>query len=83
MFSHCWNEFDANNVSSLASSSSVMQLFFANQTCDPFTAESKACTLGNFPDYSVNVSSSDDIVAAVNFARDNNIRFVIKNTGHE
>ncbi|KAJ5379865.1 uncharacterized protein N7496_002293 [Penicillium cataractarum] len=67
----------------LASSSSVMQLFFANQTCDPFTAETKACTLGNFPDYSVNVSSSADIVAAVNFARDNNIRFVIKNTGHD
>jgi hypothetical protein len=60
-----------------------MQMFFANQSCDPFSAESKACQLGNFPDYAVNVSCSSDIVAAVNFARDNNIRFVIKNTGHE
>lgn len=60
-----------------------MQMFFANQSCDPFTAESQACQLGNFPSYAVNVSSAADIVAAVNFARNNNIRFVIKNTGHE
>lgn len=60
-----------------------MQMFFANQSCDPFSAESKTCQLGNFPDYAVNVSCSSDIVAAVNFARNNNIRFVIKNTGHE
>ncbi|KAJ5174331.1 uncharacterized protein N7482_000208 [Penicillium canariense] len=67
----------------LASSSSVMQVYFANQTCDPFTAESQPCQLGNFPDYSVNVSSSADIVAAVQFAQAKNIRFVIKNTGHD
>jgi hypothetical protein len=31
----------------------------------------------------VDVSSSEDVIAAVKFARKNNIRFVIKNTGHE
>ncbi|RDW61691.1 putative isoamyl alcohol oxidase [Aspergillus mulundensis] len=65
------------------SSSSIMQQFFANRSCDPFTAESSACELGNYVSYAVNVSSSDDVVAAVNFAQDNNIRFVIKNTGHD
>lgn len=68
---------------SLDSSSSVMQTYFANQTCDPFSAKSKPCTLGNYVSYAVNVSSSDQVIAAVNFARENNIRFVIRNTGHE
>ncbi|KAJ5972923.1 uncharacterized protein N7479_002841 [Penicillium vulpinum] len=67
----------------LDSSSSVMQTYFANQTCDPFTAKSKPCHLGNYVSYAVNVSSSDQVVAAVDFARDNNIRFVIRNTGHD
>ncbi|KAH6679766.1 hypothetical protein B0J14DRAFT_533858 [Halenospora varia] len=65
------------------SSSSVMAPFFANQSCDPFTPSSSPCSLGNYVDYAVNVSSSGDIVAAVNFAQQNNIRFVIRNTGHD
>ncbi|KAJ5139393.1 uncharacterized protein N7515_004241 [Penicillium bovifimosum] len=65
------------------SSSSVMQTYFANQTCDPFTPKSKPCHLGNYVNYAVNVSSSDQVIAAVNFARENNIRFVIRNTGHD
>ncbi|EPS33218.1 hypothetical protein PDE_08180 [Penicillium oxalicum 114-2] len=67
----------------LSSPTSVMQIFFTNQTCSPFSAEASSCTLGNFPSYAVNASSASDIQTAVNFARDNNIRFVIKNTGHD
>ncbi|KAK7187413.1 hypothetical protein DPSP01_002537 [Paraphaeosphaeria sporulosa] len=67
----------------LASSSSVMQAFFANQSCDPFTAQSSQCLLGNYARYTVNATSSADVVAAINFARTKNIRFVIRNTGHD
>ncbi|OJJ51527.1 hypothetical protein ASPZODRAFT_12348 [Penicilliopsis zonata CBS 506.65] len=67
----------------LSSSSSVMQAYFANQSCDPFTAESRPCLLGNYVSYAVNVSSSDDVVAAIKFAKSNNVRFVIRNTGHD
>lgn len=67
----------------LDSSSSVMQTYFANQSCDPFTAKSRPCELGNYVNYAVNVSSAQDVVAAVRFARKNNVRFVIRNTGHE
>ncbi|KAJ5975562.1 hypothetical protein N7481_009269 [Penicillium waksmanii] len=74
-----WNE----PLPHLESSSSVMQTYFANQSCDPFTAKNRPCLLGNFVSYAVNVSSSKDVVAAVNFARENNIRFAIKNTGHD
>ncbi|OKL63059.1 hypothetical protein UA08_01912 [Talaromyces atroroseus] len=65
------------------SSSSVMQPYFANQSCDPFTPESQPCLLGNYVSYAVNVSSSDDVIAAIQFAQSNNIRFVIRNTGHD
>ncbi|PWY71002.1 FAD-binding domain-containing protein [Aspergillus heteromorphus CBS 117.55] len=65
------------------SSSSVMQSYFANQSCDPFTAESRACELGNYVSYAVNVSSAADVAATVKFAKSNNLRLVIRNTGHD
>lgn len=64
-------------------SASVMAPYFANQTCDPFTAESKPCTLGNYVVYAVAAESADDVIATINFASKHNIRFVIRNTGHD
>ena len=64
-------------------SASVMAPFFANQSCDPFTAQSKPCTLGNYVVYAVEAHSADDIAATIKFASKNNIRFVIRNTGHD
>lgn len=63
--------------------SSVMAPYFANQSCDPFTAENRTCEYGNYVRYAVNVSTSADVVAAISFAKENNIRFVIRNTGHD
>jgi len=40
------------------------------------------CTHGGSPVYAVNVSSVTQIQLAVNFARNANLRLVIKNTGH-
>lgn len=60
-----------------------MQTFFANQSCDPFTPAAWPCQLGNYVRYAVNVSSGEHVVAAVNFAREHHVRFVIRNTGHE
>lgn len=65
------------------SSSSVMAPWFANQSCDAFTPASQPCELGDYVRYAVNVSTSSDVVNAINFARNNNIRFVIRNTGHD
>ncbi|ORX92396.1 hypothetical protein BCR34DRAFT_581123 [Clohesyomyces aquaticus] len=67
----------------LSSSSSVMQAYFANQSCDPFTPQTQACVLGNYVSYAVNVSSSSEVVAALQFARKTNIRVIIRNTGHD
>ncbi|KAF9631087.1 putative fad fmn-containing isoamyl alcohol oxidase protein [Lasiodiplodia theobromae] len=65
------------------SSSSVMAPFFANQSCDPFTATDTPCTLGNYVQYAINVSSADDAIAGIRFATDKNVRLVIRNTGHD
>ena len=64
-------------------SASIMAPFFANQSCDPFTAQSKPCTLGNYVAYAVEAHSAADIAATIKFASKNNIRFVIRNTGHD
>lgn len=68
---------------SLGSSSSVMEPFFANQSCDPFTPQSTPCQLGNYVRYAVNVSCVADVQAALLFATKYNIRVVVRNTGHE
>ena len=67
----------------MADSASIMAPFFANQSCDPFTATSWPCHLGNYVRYAVAAESADDIMATVKFAKQHNIRFVIRNTGHD
>ncbi|KFY17338.1 hypothetical protein V492_00748 [Pseudogymnoascus sp. VKM F-4246] len=67
----------------MESSSSIMAPFFANQSCDPWTPASRPCKLGNYVSFSVNATSAADIKKAVNFAREHNIRLVIRNTGHD
>ncbi|PKS08407.1 hypothetical protein jhhlp_005351 [Lomentospora prolificans] len=41
------------------------------------------CTQGGYPAYVVNATSVKHVQMAVNFARNKNIRLVIKNTGHD
>ncbi|RXG45165.1 hypothetical protein VDGE_10402 [Verticillium dahliae] len=65
------------------SSSSVMAPFFANQSCDPFQPRERPCTLGNYVVYAVDARTPGDIQAAIIFAKKYNIRFVVRNTGHD
>ncbi|OGM44768.1 FAD binding domain protein [Aspergillus bombycis] len=65
------------------SSSSLMAPFFTNDTCDPYHPVSKPCTLGNFVRYAVNVSTPAHVAKTLQFANEHNIRFVIRNTGHD
>ncbi|KAK7749828.1 hypothetical protein SLS53_000409 [Cytospora paraplurivora] len=57
--------------------------WFQNQSCVPFTDRSDACELGNYATYSINVTGPSDIIAGLAFAQKNNVRLVIKNTGHD
>ena len=60
-----------------------MDPWVQNRSCDPFTPREQPCTLGNYVNYAINVSCAADALAGVQFAQKNNIRLVIKNTGHE
>jgi len=53
-------------------------------TCRPsLNTTGKRCERGGFPEYVVNATSVKHVQAAVNFARNSNVRLVIKNTGHD
>ncbi len=49
-------------------------------TCMPTGA---SCKLGGFPSYAVAATSVAQIQLAVNFARNANLRLIVKNTGHD
>jgi hypothetical protein len=57
---------------------------FQGRTCMP-TADpnSSNCTLGGYASYSVAATKVSHIQLALNFARNTNIRLVVRNTGHD
>jgi hypothetical protein len=78
-----YNGTSSAKVLSLVQPAEIDAPWFQNQSCDPFTASSQPCELGNYVSYSINVTKAADVVAGIDFAKDHNIRLVIKNTGHE
>ncbi|KAJ0307612.1 hypothetical protein Brms1b_009970 [Colletotrichum noveboracense] len=64
----------------------ILHVFFplrAYMSSLPIQYSQLICTLGTNPPFAVNVTSTDDIVAALRFARENNLRVVVKSTGHD
>ncbi|CAJ2508714.1 Uu.00g137400.m01.CDS01 [Anthostomella pinea] len=59
----------------------VLNPYWQNETCSPFTAPGVSCELGNRAAYSINVTGPADVQAGLAFATANNIRLVIRNTG--
>lgn len=76
-------------VSSIQDPTSINALLYENMTCLPpaytplYLRSNPTCFVGGYPTYSVNVSKVGQIQLAVNFARERNLRLVIKNTGHD
>lgn len=66
-----------------STTSSPMAAFFANASCDPFTAPSDPCEIGAHVHYAVNATSPDDYQRTLQFARAKNIRLVVRSTGHD
>ncbi|ROW09306.1 hypothetical protein VPNG_05833 [Cytospora leucostoma] len=63
--------------------SSIMSPFYEGSTCMPTADEFSNCTLGGYPYYIVNATNVAQVQLAVNFARNLNLRLVVKNTGHD
>ncbi|KAJ5103124.1 FAD-binding type 2 [Penicillium argentinense] len=59
----------------------MLNPYFMNTSCSPFTSQSLPCELGNRAVYSINVTGPADVQAGLRFASDHNIRLVVKNTG--
>lgn len=60
-----------------------MTAYFTGETCDPFTDRSEPCTIGNYNAYTVDATNHQQVVDTLNFSKKHNIRFVIRNTGHD
>lgn len=60
---------------------SIMSPFFQGLSCLPTLDPSGSCTLGGYPNYVVKATNVLDVQVAVNFARNSNLRLVVKNTG--
>lgn len=78
-----WNITCTYIDSSDESSSSIMAAAVADEDCDPFTSREMPCKAGDSVTYSVKATDAMDIMKTLAFARANNIRLVIRNTGHE
>ena len=88
-----WSVYNAEKCKAIQSSfsnpytheddpTSTMWPLYQGRTCLPLVGGNATCTLGGSPSYAVNVSSVKHIQLAVNFARNTNLRLVVKNTGH-
>ncbi|KAJ5669803.1 FAD-linked oxidoreductase sor8 [Penicillium macrosclerotiorum] len=70
-------------ITHYATSSSPMAAWFANFSCSPFLSAETPCTADALQRYAVNVSGVEDVQKTLQFAREHNIRLVIRNTGHD
>ena len=53
------------------------------QSCDLPGGNTTTCGLGDSPIYAVSATTPEDVVAGVNFAREWNLRLVVKMSGHD
>ena len=61
----------------------VFETSFTNDACDPMAPRAAPCDIGGLAQYSINVSAPSDVSTGLRFAREHNLRLVVKNTGHE
>jgi hypothetical protein len=85
--SHFYCDSNPNPLLTLPSScpvpGEIFNPYWQNETCSPFTSPWVPCELGNRAVYSINVIGPADVQAGLEFATENNIRLVIRNTGIE
>ena len=62
-------------------------LSYPTESCPPVNASAnlplKTCSIGDQPRYTVNATEVADVVAAVKYAHQSNLRLVVRNTGHD
>jgi hypothetical protein len=62
----------------------ILSPLYQGLTCQPPSIfDSKTCTLGGSPSYVIKAKDVLDIQLGINFARNDYVRLVVKNTGHD
>ncbi|KAJ0383473.1 hypothetical protein COL922a_010418 [Colletotrichum nupharicola] len=82
---HITNEW-TNSTIHTEDPTSVMSPLYQGLTCMPSgvnNISAGTCTVGGYPSYVVKATNVAQIQLAVNFARNLNLRLVVKNTGHD
>ncbi|KGO58251.1 FAD linked oxidase, N-terminal [Penicillium expansum] len=85
------NHNECARVSSQWSNSTFQQLspvgYFGptDESCPPIdmSSQSRTCTLGPAPVYTINATEPEEVAAGIEFAQKNHVRLVIRNTGHD
>lgn len=73
----------ANWSNSVWHSNNPVSSLFQNLNGYSCTPEGKTCSSEGYPVYVVNATTVEHVQAAVNFARERNVRLNIKSTGHD
>ncbi|KAH9881798.1 hypothetical protein J1614_000969 [Plenodomus biglobosus] len=73
-----------NSYTHIDDPTEILSPIYQGLTCQPPTIyDSGTCTVGGSPSYVVKAKTVSDIQSAVNFARNDGIRLIVKNTGHD
>ena len=74
----------ASSYTHIDDPSEVLSPIYQGLTCQPPTIyNSGSCTLGGYPSYVIKAADVLDIQLGINFARNDELRLIIKNTGHD
>lgn len=78
---------DANLKDQVFIEQTTIGLSYPTESCPPVNALAGlitgTCSLGDQPVYTVNATEVDDVVKTIKYARQKNIRLVVRNTGHD
>lgn len=73
-----------NSYTHIDDPTEVLSPIYQGLTCQPPSIyDSGSCTLGGYPSYVIKATTVSDIQSGVNFARNDYLRLVVKNTGHD
>lgn len=61
----------------------LMWRYFTNATCNITPDPTEPCTLGYYGVYVVLAQEADHVKAGLDFAREHDLRLIIRNTGHD
>ena len=62
---------------------SPLRSYPSNNTCLPTTDPNETCTIGYLSEYVIMATTKEHVKAGIDFARTNNVRLVVRNTGHD